>query len=285
MEGSTQRPRLSGLAVAWRPAIADLVHALATTGDLQFTEIVAENVDPARLDPRLTDLLAAGITVVPHGVTLGLAAAQRPDPGRLGRLAQLADRMGAPLVSEHVAFVRAADSADPMHPDVLEAGHLLPPPRTRDSLEVLVENVRIAQEQLPVPLALENIAAVMSWPEDEISEPDFLTALTDRTGIRIVLDVANLYASATARGTDPHAELHRFPLERVAYVHIAGGHVEDTFYLDTHADPVIDPVLDLLRDLVETTGAQRPGVLLERDEALTDLAVRSDLSRIEGVLV
>ncbi len=47
---------------------------------------------------------------------------------------------------------------------MLEAGHLLPVPRTRDALDVLCENIRIAQDALPVPLAVENIAALISWP-------------------------------------------------------------------------------------------------------------------------
>ncbi|MFE6646600.1 DUF692 family multinuclear iron-containing protein [Nocardioides sp. NPDC057772] len=70
------------------------------------------------------------------------------------------------------------------------------------SLDVLADNLRIAQVSLPVPLAVENIAATFAWPEDTIAEPDFLTELVERTGVRLVLDVANLYASAAARGSE-----------------------------------------------------------------------------------
>ena len=59
--------------------------------------------------------------MVPHGVRLSLGSAGEPDPARVGHLAGLAERLGAPLVSEHVAFVRGGG---------LEAGHLLPVPRT-----------------------------------------------------------------------------------------------------------------------------------------------------------
>ncbi len=50
---------------------------------------------------------------------------------------------------------------------------------------MLCENVRIAQESLPVPLALENIAALFSWPDDEMSEGRFLRELVERTGVRL----------------------------------------------------------------------------------------------------
>ncbi|NHN56312.1 DUF692 domain-containing protein [Calidifontibacter sp. DB0510] len=274
---------LRGTAVAWRRPIAEFIAALAADDRITFTEVVAENVRPDRLPTELTALRRAGVAIVPHGVTLGLADASRPDADRLQHLADLAEALDSPVISEHVAFVRGAATPDPLHGDVLEAGHLLPPPRTRDSLAVLVENVREAQQALPRPLAVENIAALMSWPEDELDEPDFLTELVDRTGVHLVLDVANLYASATARGTDPAAELARFPLEQVAYVHVAGGTERDGLYLDTHAHPVRDEVTALVT-LLTSTYADRclplPGIMLERDADITAAAVSSDLDRI-----
>jgi uncharacterized protein (UPF0276 family) len=162
--------------------------------------------------------------------------------------------LDAPLVSEHIAFVRAGGT---------EAGHLLPVPRTRDALDVLVDNVLLAQAQLPVPLALEPIAALFEWPEDEMDEATFLTELLDRTGAWLLLDVANVYANATNRGAAPGALLARLPLERISYVHIAGGAEHDGLYHDTHTDPVPPEVLALLSEL--SALHHLPAVLLERD--------------------
>lgn len=269
---------LQGTAVAWRPAIAELLFEYAVAGDLGFTEVVAENMHPDRIPP---ELRALPVPVVPHGVTLGLGGAELPDPARLRHLAALATALKSPLVSEHVAFVRAADTPDALHPDVLEAGHLLPPPRTAASLDVLVANVRAAQAELPVPLAVENIAALFTWPEDTIDEADFLTELVERTGVGLVLDVANLFASATARGSDASADLRRFPLEAVAYVHIAGGEFKtvdgDDLYLDTHGHDMVEPVLDLLGELAGLyTSGPLPGVMLERDTDVTPEVVRPE---------
>ncbi|MFW6773324.1 DUF692 family multinuclear iron-containing protein [Nocardioides sp. CPCC 205120] len=288
VDGAYRAPRgpagLAGTAVAWRRPVAGLLASWAAAGDLTFTEVVAENVDPRALPAELLALREHGVTVVPHGVTLGIAGAERPDPARLDRLASLAEALGSPVVSEHVAFVRAAGSPDPLHGDVLEAGHLLPPPRTAESLDVLVENVRAAQAALPVPLALENIAALLTWPEDTIDEADFVTALVERTGCRLVLDVANLHASAVARRSDPVADLLRFPLEAVAYVHVAGG-VEDAngLFLDTHAHPMTPPVLALVRTLVtayDDRALPVPGILLERDEDVTVAAIEGEYTAL-----
>ncbi len=249
---SSDIPRL-GTGLGWRPEIDTAVERLP---GLDWVEVVAENVCAEHLPPSLAELRSRGVTVVPHGVSLGLGDAAEPDPARLARLAGVAEALGSPLVSEHLAFVRAGG---------LEAGHLLPVPRTRAALRVVVANVRIAQRELPVPLALENIAAHLAWPGDELTEAQFLAELVERTGVRLLVDVANLHTNRVNLGVDPAAELDRLPLEALAYVHVAGGVERDGVWHDTHTHPVTGPVLEVLAALCERTDP--PGVLLERDGA------------------
>ncbi|MFJ6522733.1 DUF692 family multinuclear iron-containing protein [Streptomyces filamentosus] len=263
-----------GIGIGWRPEIADAVEELP---GVDWVEVVAENVCAGHLPDSLARLRARGVTVVPHGVSLGLGGADRPDPERLAALAAKAQALGAPLVTEHIAFVRAGGplTATPG----LEAGHLLPVPRTRDALDVLCENVRIAQESLPVPLALENIAALFSWPGEELSEGRFLAELVERTGVRLLIDVANLHTNHRNRGEDPVRALAELPVEAIAYVHVAGGIERDGVWHDTHAHPVPEPVLGILAELAARVDP--PGVLLERDDrfpASTELA--AELSAI-----
>ncbi|MEH0936717.1 DUF692 domain-containing protein [Micromonospora psammae] len=241
-----------GVGIGWRPEIAGFV---ADLPGLRFVEVVAESLAPTGpLPPGLAELRGRGVTVVPHGVRLSLGGAEPVDPARVAHLAGVAELVGAPLVSEHIAFVRAGG---------LEAGHLLPLPRSRAAVAAVVANVRRAQAELPVPLALEPIAALFDWPDDELDEADFLTAILDATGASLLLDVANVYANARNRGADPLALLDRLPLDRVAYAHVAGGAERDGHYHDTHTDPVPSQVLDLLR---EVCGRHRPpALLLERD--------------------
>ncbi|MFD5875086.1 DUF692 family multinuclear iron-containing protein [Streptomyces sp. NPDC060322] len=248
-----------GIGIGWRPEIADAVEALP---GVDWVEAVAENLCADHLPDSLVRLRERGVTVVPHGVSLGLGGADRPDPGRLAGLAARAELLGTPLVTEHIAFVRAGGplTASP----VLEAGHLLPVPRTWDALGVLCENVRIAQDSLPVPLALENIAALFSWPGEELTEGQFLAELVERTGVRLLIDVANLHTNHVNRGEDPVTALDELPVEAIAYVHVAGGIEKDGVWHDTHAHPVTQPVLDVLAEL--RSRVDPPGVLLERDD-------------------
>ncbi|MFE7126412.1 DUF692 domain-containing protein [Streptomyces sp. NPDC057617] len=248
-----------GIGIGWRPEIADAVEALP---GVDWVEAVAENLCADHLPDSLVRLRERGVTVVPHGVSLGLGGADRPDARRLADLAERAGALGSPLITEHIAFVRAGGprTASP----ALEAGHLLPVPRTKDALRVLCENIRIAQDALPVPLAVENIAALVAWPGEEMSEGQFLAELVERTGVRLLIDVANLHTNQVNRGEDPAKALDELPVEAIAYVHVAGGIERDGVWHDTHAHPVTRPVLDILADL--RSRITPPGVLLERDD-------------------
>ncbi|WP_328864943.1 DUF692 domain-containing protein [Streptomyces sp. NBC_00304] len=267
-----------GIGIGWRPEIADEVEALP---GIDWVEAVAENLCADHLPASLTRLRERGVTVVPHGVSLGLGGAERPDPGRLTALAERAALLGTPLVTEHIAFVRAggARTASP----VLEAGHLLPVPRTWAALDVLCENVRIAQDSLPVPLALENIAALICWPDEELTEGQFLAELVERTGVGLLIDVANLHTNHVNRGEDPATALDELPVEAIAYVHVAGGVEKDGVWHDTHAHPVTAPVLDVLAEL--RSRVSPPGVLLERDDDFPPAAeLAGELDAIRATL-
>ncbi|MGW2818072.1 DUF692 domain-containing protein [Streptomyces sp. NPDC001415] len=267
-----------GIGIGWRPEIAQAVESF---DGIDWVEAVAENLCPGHLPDSLVRLRERGVTVVPHGVSLGLGGAEAPDASRLAELAARAEALGSPLVTEHIAFVRAggALTASPR----LEAGHLLPVPRTWDALRVLCENVRIAQDALPVPLALENIAALINWPDDELTEGQFLAELVERTGVGLLIDVANLHTNRVNRGEDPAKVLDGLPLEAIAYVHVAGGVEREGVWHDTHAHPVPRPVLDILAELASRVTP--PGVLLERDEAFPPAAeLAGELGAIRATL-
>ena len=248
-----------GLGIGWR---GELALPIDRRRDLGFVELVAEDFRPWELPPPIERLTARGISIVPHGVSLSLGSAEPPDPARLQTLARLAERCAAPLVSEHIAFVRGGG---------IETGHLLPLPRTREALDLVVANIRIAKAALPVPLAVENIASLFDWPGAEMDEATFLTEVLEQADVLLLLDVENVHANCRNLGGDSHAFLDRLPLERIAYVHVAGGIERDGLYHDTHAHAVPRAVLDLLEELCARTPV--PGVMLERDDRFSAHAV------------
>jgi uncharacterized protein len=265
-----------GVGIGWRPDIAGFVAGLP---GLHFTEVIAESVHTTHPPGELLALRDRGVRVVPHGVRLSLGGAEPVDDDRIAHLADCADLLGAPLVSEHIAFVRAGG---------IEAGHLLPVPRTRAALDALTDNIRRTCAELPVPLAVEPIATLFDWPDQDYDEAGFLSELLGRTDVLLLLDVANVYANARNRGEDPLELLDALPLDRVAYAHVAGGQERDGLYHDTHTDPVPREVLDLVRELCARRDP--PGLLLERDgrypaagELRAELDAIADAARLPRV--
>ncbi|NMM90781.1 endonuclease [Rhodococcus sp. SRB_17] len=238
---------LQGLGIGWRPEIAGII---AQLDNLAFCEVIAESIGSAA-PPELERL---AVPVIPHGISLSLGGAEMLDPRRIDHLARVAELLDAPMVSEHIAFVRAGG---------IEAGHLLPVPRSYEALDALTRNITRTQDSLPAPLAVENIAALFDWPDNELTEAEFLSELIERTGVHLVLDIANVYANALNRQRDPWTELSRLPLDHIAYCHIAGGSFRNGRYHDTHTDRVPEPVLEMLTRL--TAEGHHPAVMLERD--------------------
>ncbi len=262
---------IAGVGLGLRPELAALLlaaHGRSDTGPqagacrVRFVEVVAEACMANPLARREALAATALWPVVPHGVKLSLGSADGIRDDHAARLGSLARELRAPLVSEHVSFTRSATR---------DIGHLTRLPYTHAALRVLARNVARARRHLPdVPLLLENAAATVVWPDDELDEPEFYAALVRASGCALLLDVGNLYANAVNAGRDPETELLRFPLDAVAMFHIAGGAWEHGFYFDTHADPIGEPVFALLATALRHTGP-RP-ILLERDGGFDELA-------------
>jgi uncharacterized protein (UPF0276 family) len=245
---------LGGVGIGYR---RELAHALLARPEaVDFVEVVAEACrDPAQR--REAAALAEIWPVIPHGVKLSLGSAEGLDLGRARELGRLARELRAPLVSEHVSFVRAGGR---------EIGHLTELPMTREAVQVVARNASALRRELPdVPLLLENVARAFVWPasDHEMSEGDFHAEVCAATGCELLLDVGNLHANAVNAGLDPFDVLASYPLDRVAMLHVAGGVMEHGFYFDTHAHPVPAAVFALVSRVIELRGALP--ILLERD--------------------
>jgi uncharacterized protein (UPF0276 family) len=249
-----------GVGLGFRPELA--ADLLRSPEVVDFVEVVAEScfVQPAAR--REAQALAQIWPVVPHGVKLSLGSAEGIDLERARALGALARTLRAPVISEHVAFVRSGDR---------EIGHLTAVPCTRAALDVVVRNVAQARRSLPdVPLLLENVAWSFAWPDSEMHEGEFYSEVARRTGCPLLLDVSNAYANAVNSGQEPWEALQRFPLDRVGMIHLAGGVWEHGFYFDDHAHAVPEPVFAALDQVLAVTG--HIPILIERDASFPAFA-------------
>lgn len=171
-----------------------------------------------------------------HGVSLSLAGPDAPDPGHLRQLAQLAERIEPVLISEHLAWSRAAGHYLP---------DLLPVPRTAETLAQLAANISRTQDVLKRRIALENPSHYLRMDQHSWSEPEFLQELVRRTGCGLLVDVNNVYVSACNLGIDARQYLDQLPADDILEIHLAGHSADASLpglLVDSHDAPIAAPV-------------------------------------------
>lgn len=201
-----------------------------------------------------------------HGVGLGLAGPEPLDQAHLARLKSLVDRHQPEVVSEHLCWGAAGG---------VHFNDLLPIPFTHESLDLVCARVGQLQETLGRTVLIEHLASYLRFAEDEISEPQFLAQLVQRTGCGLLLDLNNLYVNACNHGFDAHDFLAELPAEAIGEIHLAG-HTQsivdgESVLIDTHGSTVCAEVWQLYREAVQRFGA-RP-TLIEWDTDVPALEV------------
>ena len=276
MRTASRLPARAG--IGFKPQhLADILAAEQPVG---FFEVHAENYMGAGGPPHaqlgaLRDVYALSV----HGVGLSIGGEAPLDRAHLARLKALCDRYEPESFSEHLAWST--------HGDVF-FNDLLPLPYTDETLARVCRHVDEVQETLGREMLLENPSTYLLFAESTIDEVDFLDAVAQRTGCRLLLDVNNVFVSARNHGCDPRAYLARFPLHRVGEIHL-GGHAEtidDTgapLLIDAHGTPVADPVWTLYAETIARTGPLPS--LIEWDNDVPDWpTLRAEAARAETVL-
>lgn len=225
-------------------------------------EVHAENymVDGG---PRITMLeaLADRYPLSLHGVGLSLAGAEEPDRDHLARLKSLSDRFQPFALSEHLAWSRNGATCFP---------DLLPFPRTTEALRLIARNIDIVQSALGRPILIENPSLYMRLDGHEYAETDFLRELVNRTGCGLLIDVNNVFVSASNLGFSPILYLDALPAGAIGEIHLAGHSPDpihgDALLIDSHDAPVAEQVWELYARLLARCGASPPPTLIERDD-------------------
>ncbi len=237
------------------------------TPSAAWVEIHSENFFAAG-GPRIAQLeqVREHYAISCHGVGLSIGSAQGVDADHLSTLRTLVDRFEPGLVSEHLSFSVVDD---------IYVNDLLPVPYTEEALVTVAQNVDQTQERLGQQILVENPSSYLTFVDSVLTEWDFLTALSQRTGCGLLLDVNNIYVSAENNGFDTTAYLDGIPGDAVGEIHLAGhsleGDGEDRLLIDTHGDNVADPVWSLYQLALEKLGP-RP-TLIEWDTDIPDLEV------------
>jgi uncharacterized protein len=225
---------------------------LESRPELGFFEVHAENYMGAGGPPhRRLDAIRERYPLSLHGVGLSIGSPGPLDQAHLKRLVAVARRFEPAMVSEHLAW--STHDGDFFN-------DLLPLPYTHETLARVADHIDEVQNALQRPILLENPSTYVVFAENTFAETDFLREIARRSGCGLLLDVNNVFVSATNHGYDPHRYLADFPLFAVGEIHLAG-YADDAddaglpLLIDAHNSPVRDPVWALYADAISRLGA------------------------------
>ena len=229
-------------------------------GAVEWLEIHAENYmgDGGRPIAQLRHL-AERFAFSVHGVGLSIGGEGPLDPDHLARLKHLVGWLNPASFSEHLAW-STHESAF--------LNDLLPLPYTEATLTRVADHIDELQDTVGRQMLLENPSSYLAFEESTLAETEFLREVADRTGCGLLLDVNNVFVSATNLDTDPRSYIDAFPLDLVQEIHL-GGHDEDKddhgapLLIDSHGREIADPVWALFEYTIRRGGA-RP-TLIEWD--------------------
>ena len=221
-------------------------HILSTWPAVDWFEAISENFMDSGGWPRyVIRQIAERYPLVLHGVSLSIGSTEPLNFDYLAKLKKLSAEVQATWVSDHLCWtgVHGVNSHD-----------LLPLPLTEESLSHVAGRVLQVQDFLGHELVIENPSTYISFTQTTLSEPDFLRAMCEQTGCKLLLDVNNVYVSAYNAGTDAVDYLARFPCEHVVQMHLAGHQHCGTHIIDTHDREVRAAVWELFRLAWQLTG-------------------------------
>jgi uncharacterized protein len=137
-------------------------------------------------------------------------------------------------------------------------------------------------------MLLENPSTYVTFCESTMSETDFIHAVARRTGCGLLLDVNNVFVSATNHGFSALEYLSDFPLSRVGEIHLAGHDAQtddegDLLLIDSHDGPVGDAVWKLFEIVIGRCGPIPS--LIEWDSKIPDWPIlRAEATAAQAIL-
>ena len=246
-----------------------------TAVPVDFVEVISENfmVDGGR-PLHVLERVRERHPVALHGVSMSLGSADGLRDDYLRRLRSLADAVDPLFISDHLSWSRI---------ERFNSHDLLPLPYTQEALDAVSANIHHAQDTLGRTLLIENPSSYVSFPGD-MTEWEFLDAVCTRTGCGLLLDVNNIYVSASNHGFDAQAYLSGIPAARVRQIHLAGHSQGRDLLIDTHDKPVPDPVWALYASALERLGPvatmiERDGDIPPLSSLLAELGLARDIAQ------
>ena len=210
-----------------------------------------------------------------HAVGLSLGSSHPVKTEHLQQFKHLIEEFDPFRISDHASWSASGNA---------HLNDLLPLPYTKESLNNLCRNVERTQDYFGRQIWVENPSSYVAFHNDDMSEPEFMNTLADRTGCGILLDINNIFVQSFNHGYDAFDYIDKINKNHVGEMHLAG-HTEKevtggTILIDTHNRPIKEDVWRIYAHAIGRFGAIP--TLIEWDQdfpSLADLVAEADTAR------
>lgn len=218
---------------------------------LGFLEIHSENYfNEHSKNHFYLEKIAAHYPMSFHGIGLSLGSSDPISHQHLKQLKTLIDRFQPALVSDHLSWCSLQGNF---------FNDLLPIPYTKQALDCFINNVNQVQDYLQRQILIENPSAYLEYKNIEMSEPEFINEISKQTGCGLLLDLNNVYVSATNQQFSVKEYLDDINHQAVQEIHLAGFTekkiAQSTLLIDTHSTVVNEAVWDIYEQYIKKTNS------------------------------
>lgn len=242
--------------------IPHIQYVLKKYPDIPWFEIHICNFLRGGINYQLLKQVAKKYPLSFHGVSLNLGGTEPLDTDYLQRLKKAVKDFQPTMISEHVCFTTM--EGEYFH-------DLLPVPFTSFAIKHFSDRIDQVQNFLGQKILIENVSRYTTYKESEMSEAEFISAISNMSGCGIVLDLNNAYVNQYNLGESLETFIAGLPLENIGEVHLAGFSKQGDQLIDTHSGPVCDAVWHSFRQLNQLC-ADIPS-LIEWDNQLPEFSI------------
>ena len=211
--------------------------------DVGFLEIHSENYfNPDSQNRFYLEKIAQHYPMSFHGIGLSLGSSEAISRSHLNKLKELVDIFQPTLVSDHLSWSSLQGTF---------FNDLLPIPYTREALQNFVKNLNQVQDHLQRQILIENPSSYLEYKNIEMGEPEFINEIITQTGCGLLLDLNNIYVSASNHKYSVETYLDIINDQAVQEIHLAGFTKKevnnDSILIDSHSTYVSQDVWDIYR--------------------------------------
>lgn len=234
---------------------------LANRDAIDFLELpTIEHVNRSRRilgDPSGATIRAAreALPCVAHGISLSIGSVEPLAEDILLETRRYLDEYELDEFSDHLTYHRMGDK---------DVSVFLSLPFSDFTAQWVANNYNAAKKILGRPFGLEIVTYSFPVANSEMTEVEFINRVSEYCDCWFLLDAANLFFNSTNHNYDLVEYLEKLNGERVLHLHMAGGHLDNGVWIDSHSQPVPDEVFEVLELALQHTAAH--AIILERDD-------------------